>query len=250
MSEEEGECTCPNCCPDGEVAIYSLPLRHFERFHRHAVEHDPPRAFPGSNNCVLATVDDDGWPSARCVSLYAHSDSKGFEFCTSELSPKGADLAASPVAALTFLWPASSTQARIVGSVVRQDKDAVAAHFEGAAHSSQAYFVATGNGGPFAQSSVLTNVEEWKDHVETVDAQEEPYTLPDHWVSYALIPHTIEFLTLVSPGSRTRYIHLDRCRQSGPAPPLRSALVDLDGDDLTEGTSDVGHGWVEQHLAM
>ncbi|MEK7988244.1 pyridoxamine 5'-phosphate oxidase family protein, partial [Burkholderia contaminans] len=52
---------------------------------------------------TLATVGDDGRPSARIV-LIKGVDERGFVFFTNYESRKGRDLAAHPQAALLFYW--------------------------------------------------------------------------------------------------------------------------------------------------
>ena len=65
---------------------------------------------------TLATVDDEGSPSARIMLLKA-LDERGFVFYTNYESRKGRELAARPRAALTFFWKELERQVRIEGSV-------------------------------------------------------------------------------------------------------------------------------------
>ena len=81
----------------------------------HQVDRDPMRQFgvwmveaihakvPEPTAMSLATVDAGGRPSGRIV-LLKGVDPRGFVFFTNYESRKGRDLAARPVAALTFLW--------------------------------------------------------------------------------------------------------------------------------------------------
>jgi pyridoxamine 5'-phosphate oxidase len=65
---------------------------------------------------TLSTVDARGRPSGRIV-LLKGSDTRGFVFFTNYDSRKGRDLAAHPVAGLTFLWKELERQVRIEGRV-------------------------------------------------------------------------------------------------------------------------------------
>lgn len=67
---------------------------------------------------TLATVSEDGRPSARAV-LLKQLDDDGLVFFTNYGSRKARELAASPYAAVTFLWPGLNRQARVEGGVQR-----------------------------------------------------------------------------------------------------------------------------------
>jgi len=67
---------------------------------------------------TLATVGDDGWPSARVV-LLKGVDARGFTFYTNLRSRKGRDVGANPRAALLFFWAELERQVRIEGTIER-----------------------------------------------------------------------------------------------------------------------------------
>ena len=69
-----------------------------------------------SNAMTLSTVDADGMPDARIV-LLKDVDARGFTFYSNRESAKGVELAARPVAALTFHWKSLRRQVRVRGSV-------------------------------------------------------------------------------------------------------------------------------------
>lgn len=62
----------------------------------------------------LATSDSHGNPSVRMV-LLKHADPRGFVFYTNLGSPKAADLAVNPKAALCFYWNRIGRQVRVLG---------------------------------------------------------------------------------------------------------------------------------------
>ena len=72
---------------------------------------------PNPNAMTLATVDDNGYPSARIV-LLKDFDREGAVFFTNRLSQKGRALAAHPRAALLFHWDILDVQIRIAGAVI------------------------------------------------------------------------------------------------------------------------------------
>jgi len=71
---------------------------------------------PNPNAMTLATVDADGWPSARIVLLRGFS-LDGARFFTNRNSRKGKALAANARAALLFHWDLLDRQIRIEGQV-------------------------------------------------------------------------------------------------------------------------------------
>jgi pyridoxamine 5'-phosphate oxidase len=69
---------------------------------------------PEPTAMALATTGADGCPSVRMV-LLKHADQRGFVFYTNLTSPKAADLAADPRAALCFYWNRIGRQVRVSG---------------------------------------------------------------------------------------------------------------------------------------
>ena len=68
------------------------------------------------NAMTLATINQDGKPSARIV-LLKNLDSHGFVFFTNYDSQKGQDLTANPSASLVFWWGELERQVRVEGDV-------------------------------------------------------------------------------------------------------------------------------------
>src|SRR5262245_41497050 len=80
------------------------------------------------NAMTLATVDDEGRPSARIV-LLKGIDERGFAFFTNYESRKGRELAGNPNAALVFYWPDQERQVTIAGVVTKLPTDESSAYF-------------------------------------------------------------------------------------------------------------------------
>ena len=81
-----------------------------------------------ANAAALATVGADGMPSCRIVLVKA-VEPEGLVFYTNYESRKGRDLAARPLAALTFHWRVLDRQLRVEGRVSRAEDAVSDAYF-------------------------------------------------------------------------------------------------------------------------
>jgi pyridoxamine 5'-phosphate oxidase len=135
----------------------------------------------------LSTVGADGRPSGR-IMLLKGLEPGGFVFFTNYESRKGRELAANPVAALTFMWKELERQVRIEGRVEKVS-----------APDSDAYFATRPLGsriGAWAspQSKAIEN-REWLERrwaELTAEHGEEP-PRPPHWGGYRVVPDYLEF---------------------------------------------------------
>ena len=108
------------------------PIRIFKEWYEEAKATEPVNP----NAMTLATVDDDGRPSARMV-LLKDVDVDGFVFYTNLGSRKALELNANPHAALCFYWKTLAKQVRVEG-VIELVADAEAdAYFAGRPKLSQ-----------------------------------------------------------------------------------------------------------------
>ncbi|MCA8277701.1 pyridoxamine 5'-phosphate oxidase [Burkholderia sp. AU30280] len=166
-----------------EADVAHDPFAQFDRWFKEALA----AKLPEPNTMTLATVGDDGRPSARIV-LIKGVDERGFVFFTNYESRKGRDLAAHPQAALLFYWIELERQVRIEGRVEKTS-----------AEESDRYFASRPLGsriGAWAseQSAVI-------DSRATLEAQEKAVSerfgenppRPPHWGGYRLVPDSIEF---------------------------------------------------------
>jgi pyridoxamine 5'-phosphate oxidase len=135
----------------------------------------------------LATVDAAGRPSGRIV-LLKGVDPRGFVFFTNYASRKGRDLAARPVAALTFLWKELERQVRIEGAVEKVSAAESDAYYETRPLGSRIGAWAS------PQSEAIEN-RAWLEERWTALAKEygEGPARPEHWGGYRVIPERIEF---------------------------------------------------------
>ena len=136
---------------------------------------------------TLSTIDARGRPSGRIV-LLKGADPRGFVFFTNYESRKGKDLAAHPVAGLTFLWKELERQVRIDGRVEKVGEA-----------ESQAYYDTRPLGsriGAWAspQSQAIRDrhwLERRWDELGRQYGEKPPR--PPHWGGYRVLPDHFEF---------------------------------------------------------
>lgn len=135
----------------------------------------------------VATVGDDGRPSARLV-LLKGVEQRRFVFYTNYESRKGQQLAAHPYAALTLFWPELERQVRIEGQVERLPAATSDAYFDSRPYQSRVGAWAS------LQSQPL-------DSTRTLLARAAAFAAryvggvprPDNWGGYGVAPDRIEF---------------------------------------------------------
>jgi pyridoxamine 5'-phosphate oxidase len=137
---------------------------------------------------VLATVDDEGSPSARLV-LLKGVDAQGLVFFTNYDSAKGRDLLVEPRCSVLFPWQEMERQVRIAGRASRLTESENDAYFESRPRIAQLGAWAS------PQSSVVPS----RRVLETAfaDAGERfadtGVDRPAHWGGYRIHPETFEF---------------------------------------------------------
>ena len=142
---------------------------------------------PEPTAMMVATVDARARPSCR-VMLLKGVDPRGFVFFTNYDSRKGKDLAANPVAALTFLWKELERQVRIEGAVEKVSVE-----------DSGTYYATRPLGsriGAWAspQSETIENRAWLEKRWEELGREygENP-ACPPHWGGYRVMPDYLEF---------------------------------------------------------
>lgn len=148
---------------------------------RAAGEHEP-------GAMTLATVGEDGRPSARIVLLRGRSDDGVLRFFTGYDSRKGLELAGNPWAAVVLHWKAIARQVRVEGKVYRL-----------AAVESDEYFAQRPR-----DSQLAAAVSPQSRAIESLAALEHerralaerlgdgPVPRPERWGGYGLVPETVE----------------------------------------------------------
>lgn len=160
------------------------PIKQFEEWFQTAVE----AQLPLPEAMSLATVNEDGRPSARMV-LLKRVDQDGFVFFTNYRSSKAKELETNPNAALVFFWPQLERQVRVEGTVTKTS-----------AEESQEYFASRPRGSQIgAWASPQSQVISSREVLEERQAElEELYRgrdveWPQHWGGFCLRPERIEF---------------------------------------------------------
>ena len=166
-----------------ESDVDADPFKQFHAWLRESLAAEVPEP----TAMTLATVDDEGSPSARIMLLKA-LDERGFVFYTNYESRKGRELSSRPRAALTFFWKELERQVRIEGSVEKVS-----------AAESDEYFASRPLGsriGAWAstQSATIASRPWLEARVKAAEAQygDNP-PRPPHWGGYRVLPDWLEF---------------------------------------------------------
>lgn len=166
-----------------ETDVDADPARQFHAWLKEALGAQVPEP----TAMTLATVDEEGNPSARIMLLKA-LDERGFVFYTNYESRKGHDLAGRPRAALTFFWKELERQVRIEGAVEKVS-----------ATESDEYFASRPLGsriGAWAstQSATIASRPWLEARVKAAQAQHgDNPPRPPHWGGFRVIPDWLEF---------------------------------------------------------
>ena len=140
------------------------------------------------NAMVLATVDD-GRPVTRTV-LCKSVDVDGITFYTNYDSAKGAELAATPYASVTFPWYALGRQVHIRGAVSKVSPEETAQYWARRPRGSQLGAWASSQSRPIASRAEL--MAQLQDVTARL-ADEERVPVPPHWGGYRIAAEVIEF---------------------------------------------------------
>jgi pyridoxamine 5'-phosphate oxidase len=136
---------------------------------------------------TLSTVDARGRPSGRIV-LLKGADPRGLVFFTNYESRKGRDLAAHPVAGLTFLWKELERQVRVEGRVEKVDAAESQGYYDTRPLGSRIGAWASPQSEPIAGRAWLE--ERW-DALAREHGEHPPR--PPHWGGYRVRPDHFEF---------------------------------------------------------
>ncbi|MGB7389114.1 MAG: pyridoxamine 5'-phosphate oxidase [Pseudomonas neustonica] len=160
------------------------PYTLFATWFAQAVEIESTEA----NAMMLASVDAQGQPHLRTLLLKGF-DERGFVFFTNYQSAKGEQLAAQPLAAMTFWWHDLERQVRIEGQIERVSSEESDVYFHSRPAGSRLGAWAS------PQSQVIAGREVLEDRLQALEVQyaEEQPPRPPHWGGYRLVPSLIEF---------------------------------------------------------
>ena len=160
------------------------PVRAVRRWIEEAEACEPVDA----TAAALATVGADGMPSCRIVLVKAVEPS-GLVFYTNYESRKGRELAARPLAALTFHWRVLDRQLRVEGRVARVEDMVSDAYFASRERGSRIGAWASRQSEPVADRPALeARVAEMEARFGGADIPR-----PVFWGGFRLRPSRIEF---------------------------------------------------------
>jgi pyridoxamine 5'-phosphate oxidase len=143
---------------------------------------------PEPHAMTLSTVDGTGAPDARMLIL-KDVDAAGWHFAVSSASRKGAELAANPVAALTFYWPQLVRQVRVRGAVLADPPEITSADFLARSLGARALVLLRQQSEPLSDPADLDRA--LAGARAALDA--DPGLVPEDWISYAVVPDRVEF---------------------------------------------------------
>ncbi|MCA8089755.1 pyridoxamine 5'-phosphate oxidase [Burkholderia anthina] len=159
------------------------PFAQFDRWFKEALA----AKLPEPNTMTLATVGDDGRPSARIV-LIKGVDERGFVFFTNYESRKGRELAVHPQAALLFYWIELERQVRIEGRIEKTSADESDRYFASRPLGSRIGAWASEQSAVIDSRATLEAREK-----DVVERYGENPPRPPHWGGYRVVPDAIEF---------------------------------------------------------
>ncbi len=140
------------------------------------------------NAMVLATVED-GRPVTRTV-LCKSADDDGITFYTNYDSAKGADLAQTPYASVTFPWYALGRQVHIRGAVSKVAPEETATYWTRRPRGSQLGAWASDQSRPIgSRADLMAQLAQVTERF----AGEDEVPVPPHWGGYRIAAEVIEF---------------------------------------------------------
>lgn len=166
--------TAPTTIPDAAYAV----LREWL----------PSNLDPDRPLTSLATVSRSGFPDVRTV-LLSEYDPSGFYFHTDSHSRKALELAASPRAALSMVWPELGRQLSVVGTVERASSIEEEAVYTRTSRYLQ--ILAWLNTTAFAQLPADERRTAWSEFAAA--HPDGTLTPPSSWAGYLVRPHRLTF---------------------------------------------------------
>lgn len=140
------------------------------------------------NAMVLATVAD-GRPVTRTV-LCKSVEADGVTFYTNYESAKGAELAGTPYASVTFPWYALGRQVHVRGPVTKVSPAETAEYWARRPRGSQLGAWASEQSMPISsRADLLARLDEVTERF----AGDEQVPVPPHWGGYRMAPDVVEF---------------------------------------------------------
>lgn len=167
-----------------EQSAPSEPFALFNAWLQDALKHQ----LPEPNAMTLATLGQDGGPSARTVLLKGF-DAQGFHFFTNYESRKGHEIAADARASAVFLWTQRHHQVSIRGVISKLPRSEAESYFAARPRGHQI-------GAWVSEQSRVIPGRAWLEQRQIEMEQrfaDQDIPCPPHWGGYVLCPKEIEF---------------------------------------------------------
>jgi pyridoxamine 5'-phosphate oxidase len=169
-----------------EADVDRDPFRQFGRWFDEALA----AKLPEPNAMTVASVGDDGRPSAR-IMLLKEFDPRGFVFYTNYGSRKGREIARHPRVALLFHWVELERQVRVEGAAAQVAPIESDAYFAVRPRASRLGAWASPQSEPIASRAALES--RFADVESRFAASGENIPRPPHWGGFRVAADAIEF---------------------------------------------------------
>ena len=137
---------------------------------------------------TLSTVDEAGWPDAR-VLILKNVDDRGWHFALNTRSPKGRQIEAQPMVALTFYWHKLGRQVRIRGRACAAGSNECAEDFLARSEDARAGVLLGRQSTPlFRPQDIGTAMAETRQQMKS-----RPGFIAPEWCVYIVDPLQVEF---------------------------------------------------------
>ncbi len=161
----------------------NLPQDQFKKWFEDAVHADVIEV----NAMTLATVDSNGFPSARIV-LLKGLEEEGLVFYTNYDSKKGSDISENPNVALVFFWRELERQVRVRGKVEKLNDEESDKYFNSRPFESKIGAMASPQSKIISKEKLENNFQNLKE-----EYKDQEIVRPNNWGGYVVKPVEWEF---------------------------------------------------------
>lgn len=171
-----------------QLSPFTPPENPYDLFHEWLSEAEKSEINDPGAMC-LATISEDGKPSARMV-LLKEASARGFKFHSNGQSRKGKELEQNSNAALCFHWKSLRKQVRVEGIIHTVSEEESDAYFKTRSRQSQLGAWASRQSRTLDDYQTLIDAH---DHYQEKFKDEDQIPKPDYWIGYRLEPTLFEF---------------------------------------------------------
>ena len=162
-----------------------VPRELFLRWLRDAIN----AGVPEPRAATLSTVDADGLPDARVLTVKDVSGDCGFKVATDDESAKGRQLLTNPNCALTFYWSPLARTVRVRGAAQRATAAESAKDFLARHPQTRANALAAPQSSTFSTDAARDELITQAQTAMGLD----PGIVSPHWTVWTVVPKSVEF---------------------------------------------------------